>query len=90
MLYFHEERKLSNGQLWKVCKQTALIELCSFFIDIIQTRQIMPRVGFCFPLSTRGPEICTEKLSPGWGFQDGKVSGSGVSGGGGGDGNRSN
>ena len=31
----HDERKLSNRQLWKIWKETALIELCSFLIDIL-------------------------------------------------------
>ena len=31
----HDKRKLSNGQLWKIWKETAIIQLCSFFIDIL-------------------------------------------------------
>ena len=31
----HDERKLSNRQSWKIWKETALIELCSFLIDIL-------------------------------------------------------
>ena len=35
----------------------------------IRTREVMPGGwGFCFVFSTRGPEFCTEKLSPGRGF----------------------
>ena len=56
------------GQLWKIWKETAYIELCSFFIDILafELGKLCPRWGFCVPFSTQGPEFCTEKLSPGW------------------------
>ena len=29
------KKNLSNGQLWKISKETALIELCPLFIDIL-------------------------------------------------------
>ena len=36
ILCSHEKRKLSNGQLWKIWKETAFIKLCSFFIDLLE------------------------------------------------------
>ena len=51
-------------------KLVAFIELCSFFIDILafELGKLCPGVGILFRFSTRGPEFCTEKLSPGQGF----------------------
>ena len=64
------KKKISNGQLWKIWKETVLIELCSFFIDILpfELGKLCPGVGILFRFSTQGPEFCTEKLSPGSGF----------------------
>ena len=56
---------------WKIWKETAFIELCSFFIDLLAFEQgkLCPGVGifvsFCL---TWRPEFCAEKLSRGWGF----------------------
>ena len=79
ILYSHEKRKLSNGQLWKIWKETAFIELCSFFIDLLafELGKLCPGVGiFVSFFSTRGPEFCTESCPRGGGF-DGKNSGPG-------------
>ena len=48
----------------------APIELWSCFIDILafELGKLCPGVGFCFVFPARGPEFCTEKLSPGRGF----------------------
>ena len=53
------------GQSWNIWKETAYIELCSFFIDILafELGKLCPGWGFCFPFSTQGPEFCTEKMS---------------------------
>ena len=56
---------------WKIWKETAFIELCSFFIDFLAFEQgkLCPGVGiFVSFFLTWGPEFCTEKLSRGWGF----------------------
>ena len=77
---------------WKIWKETAFIELCLFFIDLLAFEQgkLCPWGGdFCFVFLTRGPEFCAEKLSRGWGFRRKKISGPAVSPGGG-DGNWSN
>ena len=55
---------------WKTWKETAFIELCSFFIDLLAFEQgkLCPWVGiFVLFFFTRGPEFCAEKLSRGWG-----------------------
>ena len=81
ILYCHDKRKLSNGQSWKIWKETALIELWSYFIDILpfELGKLCPGVGTLFRFFlTRGPEFCTEKLSRGGDF-DGKNSGLGIS-----------
>ena len=58
-LYSHEKRNLSNGQLWKIWKETVFIELCSFFIDLLALEQdkLCPGVGIFvsfFPPGGRG------------------------------------
>ena len=55
---------------WKIWKETALIELCSFFIDILafEPVKLCPGVGILLHFLTRGPKFCNEKLSPGQGF----------------------
>ena len=70
ILYSHDKRKLSNGQLWKIWKETALIEICSFFIDILafELSKLCPEVGILFRSFDPGAEVCTEKLFPGRGF----------------------
>ena len=74
---------MSNGQLWKIWKETALIELCSFSIDILalEIGKLCPGVGSLFRFSTRGPEFFTEKLSPGLGFWRKKLVARGLAGG---------
>ena len=44
------KEKLSNGQLWKIRKKTALIELWSYFIDILafEPGKLCPGVGILF------------------------------------------
>ena len=81
--YSHDKRKFSNGQLWKIWKETALIELWSYFIDILafEPGKLCPGVEILFSFSTRGPGFCTEKLSRGGDFV-GKISSPGVSPGG--------
>ena len=61
---------MSNRQLWKIWKETALIKLCSFFIDILVFEQgkLCPGVEILFLAFERGAEFCTEKLSSGRGF----------------------
>ena len=52
-------------------RKYALIELWSYFIDILafELGKLCPGVGILFRFFlTRRPEFCTEKLSPGWGF----------------------
>ena len=48
----------------------APIELWSYFIDILafELGKLCPGVGILFRFPARGPEFCTEKLSPGRGF----------------------
>ena len=56
---------------WKIWKESAFIELCSFFIDLLAFEQakLCPGVGiFVSFFFTRGQEFCAEKLSQGWGF----------------------
>ena len=38
------------GKLWKIWKETAFIELCSFFIDLLafEPGKFSPGWGFCF------------------------------------------
>ena len=50
ILYSHDKRKLSNGQSWKIWKETALIELWSYFIDILafELGKLCPGVGILF------------------------------------------
>ena len=47
ILYSDEKRKLSNGQLWKIWKETAFIKLCAFFIDLLafELGKLCPGVG---------------------------------------------
>ena len=46
----HDKRKLSNGQLWKFWKETAVIELCSLSIDILafELGKLCPGVRILF------------------------------------------
>ena len=50
ILYSHDKRKLSNGQSWKIWKETALTELWSYFINILafERGKLCPGWGFCF------------------------------------------
>ena len=82
ILYSHDKRKLSNGQLWKTWKEAALIELWSYFIDILafEPGKLCPGVGIFvrFVFSTREPEFSL-KSCPRGGDLDGKISGPEVS-----------
>ena len=51
-------------------RKYAPIELWSYLIVILafELGKLCPGVGILFGFPTRGPEICTEKLSPGRGF----------------------
>ena len=90
ILYSHE-KKLSNGQLWKIWKETAFIELCPFFIDLLAFEQgkLCPGVGiFVSFFRPRGRSFAL-KSCPGGGDFDGQklvARGSAREG----DGNRSN
>ena len=90
ILYSHDKRKLSNGQLWKIWKETALIELWSYFIDILafEPGKLCPGVGILFRFFRPGGRSFALKSCPRGRDFDGKISGPGVSPGG--DGNRSN
>ena len=71
MFSLRDKRKLSNGQLLEIWKETALTELCSFFIDIVafEIDKLCLGWGFCLVFSTQGGgEVCTEKLSRGGDF----------------------
>ena len=74
ILYSHDKRKLSNGQLWKIWKETALIELWSYFIDVLafRTRQIMPRGGDFVSFSRSGGQSFALKSCPRGGDSEGK------------------
>ena len=91
--YSHDERKLSNGQLWRIWriwKQTTLIELCSFLIDILafELGKYARGGDFVSFFLSGGPSFAL-KAVPGVGILTEKISGLGVSPGGR-DGNRSN
>ena len=77
ILYSHEKRKLSNGQLWKIWKETAFIELCSFFIDILAFEQgkLCPGVGIFVSFFRPGGRSFALKSCQGGGDFDGKISG---------------
>ena len=64
-----------NQALWKIWKETALIELWSYYIDILafEPGKLCPGVGILFGFSTRGPEFYTEKLTPVRGFRRKKL-----------------
>ena len=70
---------------WKIWNETAFIELCSFFIDLLAFEQgkLCPGWGFLFRFLPRGPEFWAEKLSRGEGILTEKISGPAVSPGGG-------
>ena len=56
---------------WKIWKETAFIELCSFVIDLLAFEQdkLCPGAGiFVSFFSTPGQEFCAKKLSWGRGF----------------------
>ena len=70
------------GKFWKKICSYRIMVLFHWYLGI-WTRQIMPGGGdFVSFLPTRGPEFCTEKLSPGAGILTEKISGSAVSTGG--------
>ena len=75
-----------NGQLWKIWKENAFIELCSLFIDILafELGKLFPGMGILFRFSTQGSEFCTENCSRGRDFYGKKLVAQGCGGGGGG------
>ena len=82
--YSHDKRKFSNGQLWKIWKETALIELWSYFIDILafEPGKLCPGIEILFSFSTRGRGFAL-KSYPGAEILSEKISSPGVSPGGG-------
>ena len=74
ILYSHEKGKLSNGQLWKIWKETAFIELHSFFIDFLAFEVGKLCAGVGIFASFFGPEgrSFALKSCPGDGDFDGK------------------
>ena len=85
ILYSYDKRKLPNGQLWKMWRETALIELCSFFIDILafELGKLCPGVGILFRFFHSGTGVLHRKAVPGAEILTEKISGPGVSPGGG-------
>ena len=81
ILYSHEKRKLSNGQLWTIWKGTAFIELYSFFIDLLAFEQgkLCPGVGTFVSFFRPGVRSFALKSCPGGGDFDRKKSGPGPS-----------
>ena len=88
ILYSHEKRKLSDGQLWKIWKETAFIKLCSIFIDLLafELGKLCPGVGIFASFFRPGAGVLHCKAVLGVGILTKKISGLGVSPGG--DGNR--
>ena len=74
ILYSHQKRKLSNGQLWEIWKETAFIELCSFFIDLLafEVGKLCPGVGIFVSFFRPGGRSFALKSCPGGGDFDGK------------------
>ena len=74
ILYSHEKRKLSNGQLWKIWKETAFIELCAFFIDLLafEPVKLCPGMGIFVSFLRPGGQSFALKSCPGGGDFDGK------------------
>ena len=70
---------------WKIWKETASIELCFFFIDLLAFEQgtLCPGVGTFILFFRPGGRRSALKGCPGGGDFDGKISGPGVSPGGG-------
>ena len=75
ILYSHDERKLSNGQLWKIWKETAFIELWSYFIDILafEPDKLCPGVGIFFVFFDPGAGVLHLKAVPGAGILTEKI-----------------
>ena len=71
-LILTKKENCQMDKLWKIWKETAFIELCSFFIDLlgIRTRQVMPGGGdFCFIFFDPGGQSFALKSCPrGGGF----------------------
>ena len=88
ILYSHDKRKLSNGQLWTIWKETALMELCSFFFDILkfEPAKLCPGVGILLPVFDPGAGVLYWKAVPGPEILTEKITGLAVSPGGGGGG----
>ena len=75
ILYSHEKRKLSNGQIWKIWKETAFIELRSSFIDLLafEVGKSCPGVGIFASFCRPGGRSFALKSFPGGGDFDGKI-----------------
>ena len=73
-------------KLWKIWKETAFIELCSFFIDLLAFRlgKLCLGLGIFVSFFDPGPGVLRWKAVPGAGILTEKICGPG------GDGNRSN
>ena len=81
MLYeYFMKRKLSNGQKWKICKETALKELSSFFIDVLsfELGRLCPGVGILFPFLGPGARVLHWKAVPRAGILTKKSNGPGA------------
>ena len=74
ILYSHEKRKLSNGQLWKIWKKTTFIELCFFFLDLLafELGKFCPGVGTFVLFLRPGGQSFALNSCPGGGDFDGK------------------
>ena len=70
ILYSHDERKLSSGQLWKIWKETAFIELCD--ILALELGKLCPGVGIFVLFFRPGDRTFALKSCPGDGDFDGK------------------
>ena len=80
ILYSHDKKKLSNGQLWKFWKETAyrtikfgeelLIGLWSYFIDILafELGKLCHGEGILFRFFYPGAGVLHWKAAPGRGF----------------------
>ena len=79
IFYSHEKRKLSDGQLWEIWKETAFIELCSFFIDLLAFKlgKLCPGVRIFVSFFRPGARVLHLKAVPGAGILMEKNSGPG-------------
>ena len=78
ILYSHEKEncQMDNyGKLWKIWKETAFIELRSFFIDLLalELGKLCPGVGISVSFLRPGGQSFALKSCPGGGDFDGKI-----------------